>query len=69
MLHAVGAHGCRSDDLATRLGLSRELAPAVAEAAGALITKDLLAEEGGRISLTDAGSAWMVARLAELGVV
>ena len=68
VLHAVGADGCWTGDLAERLGLSPSLAALVAGGMDPLIRKGWLEERNGRFVVTDVGQEWLSQRLAEWGV-
>ena len=69
MLHAIGRHGCRRDELAGRLGLPAHLAGPVGDAATTMaVEPGWLAVKEDRLSLTEVGHVGLLARLAELGV-
>lgn len=54
-------------DLAERLGVARELAPAIEEAIGPLVALGHLDVGDVGVSLTKAGRDWLQRRLSELG--
>ena len=64
ILHAVG-EGCEAVELAERLGLSSDLAAAVATCIAPLIVRHLVTSRDGIVAVTDEGNAWMKARLAQ----
>lgn len=66
ILHAIGQHGCRADNLATLLGLSPGLASAVADGIGPLISAGWVDLHDDHLSLTDAGFQRLTHRLLEL---
>jgi len=68
VLSAIGEEGCPIGDLATRLGLSRTLAGAVADGMRALVDQGLLACEDDQFFLTEEGVDMLETRLAELGI-
>ncbi len=66
VLHAVGSSGCRTGELAARLGLSATLAEVVAEGMEGLVIVGLLERVDGRFTVTDRGRETLTRRLAEL---
>jgi DNA-binding MarR family transcriptional regulator len=66
ILHAVGVLGCPARDLAARLGLSRELASAVAAGIEPLIRAGWIERRDEHVSLTDAGRQQLDRRLSDL---
>ena len=68
VLHAVGLGGCRTEDLAERLGLSPTLAAVVAGGMDALVMRGWLEEGKGRFAVTESGDEWLKQRLVDWGV-
>lgn len=66
ILHAVGVSGCRTRELAVRLGLSVTLADVVAEGMGRLVDVGLLDHVDGWFTVTHRGREKLTKRLAEL---
>lgn len=68
VLHAVGPSGCRTGELAARLGLSATLAEVVAEGMERLVIVGLLERVDGRFTVSARGREQLKGRLAELGL-
>ena len=64
VMYTIGRSGCESTDLAATLGFSTALASAVGTCLTPIVGKGWVEIDDGRVSLTDAGTAWLKQELA-----
>ncbi|MBY0307971.1 MAG: hypothetical protein K2Q09_04440 [Phycisphaerales bacterium] len=62
LLSAISDEGCSLSDLPARLGLSPLLKEPVSEAIAPLVSAGWVQESDGRVSLSQAGRAWLKER-------